>query len=241
MYEIELNKDSEYDAIEEYEIEPSTESTETEVVFPQQSTGYVTGVKLTTKIQIKRRERKWRQFSSDIHIIPVSATNTEVSTDRDIVSYAKRCLVDMKYSGELVTIDIDQLLSRMEHLNDNDGNHHQLKALKRGWAQRPPWGKMYGARYIRIYQQDIKELFERGENKGGFKFGPGRMLEELISRYPGKYNLPTENEIKTEISKLTQATRKRKHNTISTKNPILQFHQNNVSEWMIHMPNSYRI
>lgn len=71
-----------------------------------------------------------------------------------------------------------------------------------GWARRPPWGKQYGAKYMHLYAQEVRELFNRGVADSSKKMGPAQMLEELKRKHPGKYSVPSESEIRTEISVL---------------------------------------
>ncbi len=71
-----------------------------------------------------------------------------------------------------------------------------------GWARRPQWGKQYGAKYIRAYANEIRELFNRGAAKISEKLGPAQMLEELKRRHPGKYTVPSESEIRNQITVL---------------------------------------
>jgi len=73
---------------------------------------------------------------------------------------------------------------------------------KKGWAVRPPWGKQYGAHYIKDYAGRISELFHVGEVNTTQKMSPAQMLEVLQKENPGCYKLPTEMDIRTEISKL---------------------------------------
>ena len=74
-----------------------------------------------------------------------------------------------------------------------------------GWAKRPPIGSMYGKSNIHFYKDFIKEMFMAGVAKNGNKKGPGRMLEELKNKYDCRFDLPTETEIRNEISKLNKS------------------------------------
>lgn len=71
-----------------------------------------------------------------------------------------------------------------------------------GWAVRPKKGKMYGAKYIGEFRAEIKSLFDRGEVSSAEKIGPGGMLEVLRLKHPTRFDFPSENEIRQEISRL---------------------------------------
>jgi hypothetical protein len=72
----------------------------------------------------------------------------------------------------------------------------------RGWATRPERGDMYGDRYVSNFTESIERLFRAGESDSSSKIGPGRMLEIIRAENPGRCDLPSENEIRQEISKL---------------------------------------
>jgi hypothetical protein len=69
---------------------------------------------------------------------------------------------------------------------------------------------MYRAKYLHLYATDIRAMFERGVATSSNKLGAGRMLEVLRRDYPGRFNLPTESEIRTEISRLFGASKNKK-------------------------------
>ncbi|KAE8979457.1 hypothetical protein PR003_g26012 [Phytophthora rubi] len=68
---------------------------------------------------------------------------------------------------------------------------------------------MYGARYIKRYEKEVAEMFQQGVENSSRKLGPARMVEVLIQNHPKKYDIPSENEIRAEISKLARSRRKR--------------------------------
>lgn len=67
---------------------------------------------------------------------------------------------------------------------------------------------MYGARHLKRYQYDIVEMFEQGEVSSSHKLGPARMYKLLVIKYPKRYDLPSENDIRAKILKLTRATKR---------------------------------
>ena len=58
--------------------------------------------------------------------------------------------------------------------------------------------------YVHLYRTKIKEMFDCGVQTETEKMSPAIMLETLQERYPDRYSLPGEKEIKTEISSLLQ-------------------------------------
>jgi hypothetical protein len=91
-----------------------------------------------------------------------------------------------------------------------EGTHTELDELTatvsftRSWAERPPWGAMYSERYVGNFRREIEILYQIGEEDSNQKKGPGHMLEILKSQNPGRYDLPSENEIRQEIAKLNR-------------------------------------
>ncbi|OWZ17469.1 hypothetical protein PHMEG_0008590 [Phytophthora megakarya] len=51
-----------------------------------------------------------------------------------------------------------------------------------GWGQRPPKGKMYGAKYISMYMDEIAEMFRKSADNKSDKMGPARMVETLMQK-----------------------------------------------------------
>ncbi|GMF41098.1 unnamed protein product [Phytophthora fragariaefolia] len=52
-------------------------------------------------------------------------------------------------------------------------------------------------------------MFQRGVENSSRKLGPARTVEVLIQNHPNMYDIPSENEIRAEISKLACSRRKR--------------------------------
>ena len=72
------------------------------------------------------------------------------------------------------------------------------------WARRQGHGKLYGQTYIGKYEDDIKEMFEHGEAISSNKMNASKMREQLMLKYPDRFSLPGEIEIKKTISALAQ-------------------------------------
>lgn len=68
--------------------------------------------------------------------------------------------------------------------------------FEKGWAKRAAYGKIYGAKYISRYRDEIDQMFLKGCEDQRNKMGPRRMLEALRSNYPNRFDLPSETEIR---------------------------------------------
>ena len=64
------------------------------------------------------------------------------------------------------------------------------------WAHCQGHGKLYDKIYFEKYQNDIKQMFEIGEANSSEKMDASKMREQLMLKYPNKFSLPGEIEIK---------------------------------------------
>ena len=91
-----------------------------------------------------------------------------------------------------------------------DDNHQEFQSCsnfgmsstlnwKAGWASRPKQGEKYGKKYIVNYRDDFKDMYEAGAGNAGRKRTQAMIWEDLQRKYPDRFDLPSENEIKTEI------------------------------------------
>ena len=71
-----------------------------------------------------------------------------------------------------------------------------------GWAIRPKIGDLYGKKYIEKYSAEIVQMFQDGFVDKSRRRGPNRMREELIRRHPGAFDIPSEAEIRSAISRM---------------------------------------
>ena len=75
------------------------------------------------------------------------------------------------------------------------GSHY-----KRGWARRIKVdGSYYEKAYISNYLDDIEELFQRGKKNSSDEMNPAQMRDTLIAKYPNRFRIPSDTEIKQEI------------------------------------------
>jgi hypothetical protein len=131
----------------------------------------------------------------------VSQANCHV--EANVIACATRLVHDLNISGKRFVQDVDGTY-RIKHLAPAFDGKSFAEEFEAGWAVRPKRGEMYGLRFIGNYRSEIKELFDLGVIDKAKKMGPAKMLEVLRDRFPGRFDLPTENEIRQEISKLMQ-------------------------------------
>ena len=63
-------------------------------------------------------------------------------------------------------------------------------------------------KYILNYKDEIESYFNKGRKCSSDKMNPAQMRELLKSTYPNRFRIPSETEIKQEISKLFQGSKK---------------------------------
>ena len=86
----------------------------------------------------------------------------------------------------------------IEYVPNND---HMFNS---SWARRKGHGKMYGTKYVKMYQKDLEAMFEEGNKDASKKMNPGKMREHLIRKYPNNFSIPGETEIKQFIGSQLQ-------------------------------------
>ena len=69
-------------------------------------------------------------------------------------------------------------------------------SLSPRWARRPKNGKLYGKKHIERYREEILALFERGCRNSSEKISAPAMWNALALKYPHRYDLPSEQEIR---------------------------------------------
>ena len=73
-------------------------------------------------------------------------------------------------------------------------------------------------------------MFDKGAKESSQKTGPRIMLEQLQQRFPNNFDLPTESEIRVEITKLFQSSRGRKKNKVNQESQHIKFIQEMVNQ-----------
>ena len=104
-----------------------------------------------------------------------------------------------------------------------------------GWAQRKGNSELYGATYINEFKDELLEMFEKGQNNSGQKMNPGKMREQLLQKYPFKFAIPGETEIKKFIgAQIQKGKYKRKTTTTST---VASRRNTNKDAWVVLLEN----
>lgn len=116
---------------------------------------------------------------------------------KDMVAFAVRCAGELVNSHNIKIHD-----GRKSMVEYEKASTISTKPRNRGWARRPPHGSQYGARYMSEYKNDILQFFNKGLEESGSKMGPGQMHEALKEKYSARFSLPSESEIRSEISQL---------------------------------------
>ena len=154
------------------------------------------------------RERRWRK--------PVRRISVVKQTKKDLTSYALTKVLELQDLGDI---------SFTRATDDN----HILRAIvpvdfalpckfEKGWARRLGVGNgMYGEKYIRQFRVDIEEQFQLGEISSNAKSSPAKILEYLQKKYPEELCLPSESDIRAEISRLMAIKRKKEAEAAAAK------------------------
>jgi hypothetical protein len=148
---------------------------------------------LRTSVKKKAKKRKR---------VEVHDPNAQV-TKRDLFTYAVTRAKDLMLSSSTFRNGQDTMPEY-----DDAATFTGVKPKERGWGRRAPRGTAYGTNYIANYKGDIKEFFEIGRADSTKQMNSSVMLEELMRRYPGRYTLPGEIDIRREINSLFQSQKK---------------------------------
>lgn len=87
--------------------------------------------------------------------------------------------------------------------------------FKKGGARHRPHGKFYGQKYIEPFKDDIVKWFKAGMVNKSQRKGPGKMLEVVRKKYPGRLDIPAETEIRQAISVLFAKQKRGEEPTLS--------------------------
>lgn len=99
-----------------------------------------------------------------------------------------------------------------------------------GWACTPRHGQMYGQKYIGPFKEEILNMFIEGENDKAQRRGPGRMLEALKRKHPGRLDLPSETEIRQAITMLMDKNKKGQTLSLVRKTGIAEPYRSTVMQ-----------
>ena len=127
-----------------------------------------------------------------------AATGPEVER-RDICAFAARAALDLLDSHSTMVRDGSQPMPEYEKAKTAVSRKIERK---NGWARRPQHGKLYGKAYIDQYAEEVTKMFNDGVVDQSKRMNPAMMRERLKDKYPGRFSIPGENEIRVLVSKL---------------------------------------
>ena len=162
------------------------------------SVGSLSGIKIISESGLRRMQRRWKKSAHQRNEQPLRASKTE---KKDLLSCAKRFALRMRHSGQLKI---------QEGREDFEGEEVERKNLSLpvsfspGWARRSKHERLYGRKHIEKYRTDVAEMFRKGANVSSEKVSAPAMWEALLLKYPERYDLPSEQEIRQEISRLSR-------------------------------------
>ena len=83
------------------------------------------------------------------------------------------------------------------HRNDidlvtNKAATYKIEPFESGWAKHKGHEKSYGVLYSSYYKDDLIKMFELGIKNSSNKMNAGKMKDNLINLYPGRFSIPGE-------------------------------------------------
>ena len=173
-------------------------------------TGPVTGVTIMSESHILKMKRRWKRHGSRFRRELLLGTERQEINDfalserkgrKDMISYAKRYVLRCLGEG---SVDIrDARRDSAKDYKQCDGYELLSTVLwKVGWAKRPQSGDLYGKKFIGRFRDEIRAMFEEGAQKSVDKQSAATMYERLLQKYPKRFDLPKEGEVRTEIQRL---------------------------------------
>lgn len=76
------------------------------------------------------------------------------------------------------------------------------REVRRGWARQPKWGNHFEETRCMSSGQTLSYGLTLAQQNQG-NISPVRMLKQLQTMHPGRYDFPTKNQIRKVVSKLT--------------------------------------
>ena len=144
----------------------------------------------------------------------------------DVVARAIRFANRHILNGGLSVKDSEMNDPSLEEAKDFEiGNEN----YKKGWARRLKVdGGLYGRTYIQSFKDDVELLFQRGKLNSSEKMNPAQIRESLKEKYPNRFSIPSETEIKQEIGLLF--SKSKKSSVGGTKNKQIKNKGQNVRD-----------
>ena len=169
--------------------------------------GKLTGITIFGKSNLVMRERRWKKMASKVVVVE--------QTKKDMIAYALSKTQQLQQHGDIV-------FTRASDSNDIlrpivPENFSFPCKFEKGWALRKGHGHMYGEKYTRNFRIDIEEQYQLGEVSSNAKSSPAKILEYLQKKYPEELCLPSESDIRAEISRLMAKKKKEAANKTGQK------------------------
>ena len=152
------------------------------------------------------------------------------NTRNDVTARAIRFAHKMIHEGSIVVKDVDIEDTILDNANQYTlSNQH----FSKGWARRVKRdGGLYGRTYIHKYKDDIAEYFNKGEENSSEKMNSAQMRQSLKMKYPNCFTIPSETEIKQEISALFMDSKSKKKKSKQNNKDIVVFNKDkHIVDW----------
>ena len=152
------------------------------------------------------------------------------NTRNDVTARAIRFAHKLIHEGSIVVKDVDIEDTILDNANQYTlSNQH----FSKGWARRVKRdGGLYGRTYIHKYKDDIAEYFNKGEENSSEKMNSAQMRQSLKMKYPNRFTIPSETEIKQEISALFMDSKSKKKKSKQNNKDIVVFNKDkHIVDW----------
>jgi len=126
---------------------------------------------------------------------------------RDLLCFSTKCVLERVDQPDLqivIASDTDKMDIFYFANNLTLASH----SFKGGWALDKKHGSKYGRKYVGPFKPDIEHMFIVRLNNNAKRIGKGRMLNHFRKKYPGRFDLPSETEIRQAISILAAKEKK---------------------------------
>lgn len=121
--------------------------------------------------------------------ISVRLAHSMVYTDKSVETYKRH---DQNLLTKDITVNPDE----------------DYRVVRRGWVKEPKKGTSLGENNIEEFQVEVKRWFEIGSARPVQELSAARMLHLLEEKYPMRYDLPTEKQINSLITKFSGEEKK---------------------------------
>ena len=161
----------------------------------------------------KRQQKKDVVIDESVSDEEQEKDDIEKNTRNDVRSCALRAAQFLIHSNDnniTIMIGSDETIPDYSRASNFEMSEEFVRV--RGWARRQPKGKMYGATYMNEeYKKICQACFYEGERDSSKKKGPSQMYEVLVQKFPHKFSIPTDCEIRSFISALIAKEKKEKN------------------------------